>query len=572
MNTTIKRIFLFLFFTAWVATAMVAEAQEACPAVDSALALLQSEADFATMSQEELHARALAIVALGEQGAADAATVIAPYLADERFNTSACSALINLPNESGRDVLRASLDALSGTCLAGAIQALGQSQDEGSREKFSALTASDDAMIAEEAKFALAKLAEQPSPTSPLTPVAESEMPVASTVDINALLKTSLTESAELEQLSQWSQTVAPSAATIGLLLDNRADRGETVPPALDEAIHLLCLRTFEPKEVVDQFAARWPAATSVQKCEYLTCLSFVGDAGLALVEQAAFEKDDAVVDTATRLLGEWLGLNAAPVLLKIAKEHANNKYRVRCARGYLRLVRQMGAAPDEKRVLADAIAPVLVRDEEKQLLADLYEQIENTRTDKLLFDGVSFNGWEGDTEKTFRIEDGAIVAGSATEANPRNEFLCTTERFRDFTLTLECKVVGQGGNAGIQFRSERIPDHFEMIGYQADMTSDGVYWGRLYDEQRRQKFLVETDPAVVEKVWKPNDWNRYKIVCWGPRIKLYVNDVLTADYTEEDASIPRDGVIGLQIHGGPASQSFYRNIRMERYVQKTGE
>ena len=29
------------------------------------------------------------------------------------------------------------------------------------------------------------------------------------------------------------------------------------------------------------------------------------------------------------------------------------------------------------------------------------------------LFDGKDFAGWEGDTEKTWRIEDGAIVGGS---------------------------------------------------------------------------------------------------------------------------------------------------------------
>ena len=32
------------------------------------------------------------------------------------------------------------------------------------------------------------------------------------------------------------------------------------------------------------------------------------------------------------------------------------------------------------------------------------------------LFDGKSFEGWEGDTEKMFRIEDGAIVGGSLKE------------------------------------------------------------------------------------------------------------------------------------------------------------
>ncbi len=32
---------------------------------------------------------------------------------------------------------------------------------------------------------------------------------------------------------------------------------------------------------------------------------------------------------------------------------------------------------------------------------------------ERALFDGKTFDGWEGDTEKTWRIEDGAIVGGS---------------------------------------------------------------------------------------------------------------------------------------------------------------
>ncbi len=38
------------------------------------------------------------------------------------------------------------------------------------------------------------------------------------------------------------------------------------------------------------------------------------------------------------------------------------------------------------------------------------------------LFDGKTFAGWEGDTDKTWKIEDGAIVGGSLEEVVPRNE------------------------------------------------------------------------------------------------------------------------------------------------------
>ncbi len=82
----------------------------------------------------------------------------------------------------------------------------------------------------------------------------------------------------------------------------------------------------------------------------------------------------------------------------------------------------------------------------------------------KSLFDGTSFTGWEGDLSK-FRIEDGAIVAGSLSTALDRNYFLCTTERYDHFELQLKVKLVGEDANAGIQIRTERIPNDTEVIG-----------------------------------------------------------------------------------------------------------
>jgi hypothetical protein len=181
------------------------------------------------------------------------------------------------------------------------------------------------------------------------------------------------------------------------------------------------------------------------------------------------------------------------------------------------------------------------------------------------LFDGRTFKGWEGDTQKTFRIQDGAIVGGSLQALIPRNEFLCTTQPYANFVLRVECRLVGPG-NAGIQIRSQRVPNHHEVSGFQADMSAgaDGGYWGCLYDESRRNKVLARPDREVIKKALKPDDWNRYEIRCEGPRIRLSVNGVQTVEYTETDDKIPASGIIGLQIHGGQPSEAWYRNITIE--------
>ena len=58
------------------------------------------------------------------------------------------------------------------------------------------------------------------------------------------------------------------------------------------------------------------------------------------------------------------------------------------------------------------------------------------------LFDGKTFDGWEGNLD-FFRVEDGAIVAGSLNKAAPRNEFLCTKKAYGDFELRLKVKLLG---------------------------------------------------------------------------------------------------------------------------------
>jgi hypothetical protein len=176
------------------------------------------------------------------------------------------------------------------------------------------------------------------------------------------------------------------------------------------------------------------------------------------------------------------------------------------------------------------------------------------------LFDGESFDGWEGNLE-AFRIEDGAIVGGSLARDVPRNEFLCTEKEYADFELRLQFKLVGEGANAGVQIRTRRIPDHHEVIGYQADL-GDG-YWGCLYDESRRRMILAQADAEAVEKVLHRDDWNEYVIRCEGPRVQLWINDLQTVDYTETDSSIEQDGLIALQIHGGPPSEAWYKDIEI---------
>jgi hypothetical protein len=178
------------------------------------------------------------------------------------------------------------------------------------------------------------------------------------------------------------------------------------------------------------------------------------------------------------------------------------------------------------------------------------------------LFDGKTLTGWEGN-EKMFRIEEGCIVGGNLKENIPRNEFLCTTKEYENFELRLKVKALGEGVNAGIQFRTKRIPNHHEVSGYQADVGAG--WWGKLYDESRRNKILAGEEAKKVNA----GEWNDYVIRCEGPHIQLWLNGEQTVDYTEKEEGIAAKGIIAVQIHGGPPSEAWYKDIVIKELPAK---
>jgi Domain of Unknown Function (DUF1080) len=184
------------------------------------------------------------------------------------------------------------------------------------------------------------------------------------------------------------------------------------------------------------------------------------------------------------------------------------------------------------------------------------------------LFNGKDLTGWEGD-EKTWRVDDGAIAGGSLEATVPRNEFLCTTKTFDNFELKVTFKLLGDAktANGGVQIRTKRIPKHYEVIGYQADIGQQ--YWGALYDESRRKKVLAGPKAEDLPKIIKPNDWNEYRIRAEGPHIQLWLNGTKTVDYTEEDPKIEQTGIIGLQVHGGGKTKALYKDIVIEELPAK---
>lgn len=372
-------------------------------------------------------------------------------------------------------------------------------------------------------------------------------------------------ESVRVLAITTYPQLIEAQATAVEemfALYAKTAPENSAVRDALKMAVSLLCRQTAKKAEVLAVLTKFYAAAPAEEKPSLLAFFSDLGgpEAAVVLGEAALNGETDTEMDEATKLLGQWTGRDADTVLYILAAQHPEEKYRIRTLRGYIRLIRQMGYAPLEKIVMCRAALAVAQREEEQKMIAEVLDPLLAAHPETRIFDGKTFDGWEGE-EDIFRIQDETIIGGSMEKSLRHNRFKVTEAKYGDFYFRCDARLVGKGGNAGAQFRSVRMQNSTEMIGYQADMTEDGAFWGSLYDESRRSRMLVAANQELVRKIYKPGEFNRYEIVCFGNRVQLYVNGYKTADFTEDDKKIPATGHFGLQIHDGPPSEASYKNI-----------
>ena len=199
------------------------------------------------------------------------------------------------------------------------------------------------------------------------------------------------------------------------------------------------------------------------------------------------------------------------------------------------------------------------------------------------LFDGKTLEGWKGDAN-LWSVVDGAITGTTTADTKlKKNSFLVWDGKVSNFDLRLKVKLVG--GNTGIQFRSqvtnEKTP--FSIKGYQADLDAKNRYSGINYDERGRgiiaprgKRSVIGTDgkskvvgdlgtAEQLVEVIKKDDWNDYRIVAVGNRIRQYINGVQTIDLTDNDEkNRDMEGLLALQVHVGPPMTVSYKDLQLK--------
>ena len=176
------------------------------------------------------------------------------------------------------------------------------------------------------------------------------------------------------------------------------------------------------------------------------------------------------------------------------------------------------------------------------------------------LFDGKSTKGWNPRAKvESFVVNDGELQLFSKV-----NVWVVSDLKMADFEVEAEVKIPldYKGFNSGLGFRL--VGKTGKPKGYQCEIDQSkpgGVYGigmgGWLYPSKGKEGDYKER----AKGLFKPEEWNKFKVVCKGSSIKTFVNGKLVAE-VEHKQSL--EGHFGIQHHGKGGTVAF-RNLRARK-------
>jgi hypothetical protein len=184
------------------------------------------------------------------------------------------------------------------------------------------------------------------------------------------------------------------------------------------------------------------------------------------------------------------------------------------------------------------------------------------------LFNGKDLKGWKQLNGKAiYEVKDGEIVG--TTVVNEPNSFLVTEKIYSDFVLELDFKLDADM-NSGIQFRSESRPEYQSgrVHGYQMEVDPSARAWtGGIYDEGRREWLYPLEYNSPAKSAFRKGEWNKCKIECIGPVMRVWVNGIPTAHLVDDVTS---KGFIALQVHSINKPEDAGQKIRWRNITIRT--
>ncbi|MCE9545852.1 MAG: PBS lyase [Planctomycetia bacterium] len=177
--------------------------------------------------------------------------------------------------------------------------------------------------------------------------------------------------------LTALGATVGPDGLPI-LIARATAPKNADDGPVARQALRTASIRMADREACAKLLVAAMNQGGSdvAKKVEMLEILGAVGGTNaLAALGAAGKDADAQLQDTSTRLLGAWMTVDAAPVLLDLAKTAPDDKYKARAMRGCLRLVRQFSVPEPQRAEICRAALEITPRESEQKLVLEVLQR-----------------------------------------------------------------------------------------------------------------------------------------------------------------------------------------------------
>lgn len=172
------------------------------------------------------------------------------------------------------------------------------------------------------------------------------------------------------------------------------------------------------------------------------------------------------------------------------------------------------------------------------------------------LFNGKDLTGWEAYGTEKWYVENAFLISESGPDE--QYGYLCTTEFYDDFVLTLDF-LQEANGNSGVFLRS--TVDGTKVKGWQVEVAPPDKHTGGIYESYGRG-WLIKPK-SKKEAALKSGDWNTLKIKADKDRVVTWLNGKRMVKIKDTKIGAGRGGIC-LQIHDGGGIKVKWKNINLK--------
>ena len=199
-------------------------------------------------------------------------------------------------------------------------------------------------------------------------------------------------------------------------------------------------------------------------------------------------------------------------------------------------------------------VAVVLSQADDVAWLRKMNQKIPASETKVRLFNTQSLDGWQGQKEKYWSVQDATIIGKNTAENAPKaSTYLVTDKSYKNFRLIFESKLVESEMHTGIAFWGKTVEMEGDPFSFGGHLVMYPSAYG-FYDLYGRNS-IYKDEKGIAKSVGKQHDWNRMEILAIAPRIRHVINGKLVADWSEAFDL----GEVAGQL---PAASSGPRNCR----------